>query len=351
MEYIFHSRSHAREYDKLNHELQDLQLVIDEWISLRGPLDDLLAEYDRKKQQLDELSNTMNRHKKAVNVSLSQVFKDTCSKYFFRKVKGVPGSIRQMYDNSHELVSTDTGVLDICTQFYEQLFHEEQTPSCWLSNYSTPAEGNVLSDDEQAMLAQGITKEDLEYSLAHMKRGKSPGLDGLTVEFYCRFWPVVGNLVIDSINEVQELGSFTPHQRTGILKLLPKPHKDPRIVRNLRLIMLLNMDYKLFTKVLSDRLKVVLPSIVHSDQNGFMKNRFLGNNMLDVYALIAIAAEERNDNMVLLSLDIEKAFDSVRWTYLHTVLWNFGFPEQFLQWVALMHQNASVQILNNGHLS
>ena len=77
----------------------------------------------------------------------------------------------------------------------------------------------------------------------------------------------------------------------------------------------------------------------------------MGNNVLDVYALIALTEETDNDDMVLLSLDIEKAFHSVKWDFLHTVLWGFGFLEEFLNWILLTHQNAYVQILNNGHLS
>ena len=120
----------------------------------------------------------------------------------------------------------------------------------------------------------------------------------------------------------------------------------------MRPITLLNVDYKLFTKVLGDCVKVVLPDIINTDQNGFIKCRFLGNNILDLYALIAIAKERQDEeDMILLSLDIEKAFDSVYWDHLATVLWGFGFPQEFIDWVALTQQNAHIQISNNGWLS
>ena len=215
----------------------------------------------------------------------------------------------------------------------------------------TPPNTSILTAEQRTDLAAPITKADLEYSLAHMKKGVSPGVDRLTVEFYRRFWPIVGDLVIQSLDEVQEWKAFSRSQRKGILKLLPKPRKDPRFVKCLRPITLLNVDYKLFTKVLADRTKVVLPTIVHTDQNGFIKNRFLGNSVLDVYSLMALADQMGNNDMVLLSLDIEKAFDSVRWDFLRTVLWSFGFPDEYLSWIELTHQNAFVQIANNGHLS
>ena len=114
---------------------------------------------------------------------------------------------------------------------------------------------------------------------------------------------------------------------------------------------MLNVDYKLFTKVLGDHVKNVLPSLIHTDQNGFVKNRYLGNNVLDVYSLIALAEDSQDDNYTLLSLDIEKAFDSVNWDFIRATLWAFGFPEEFIDWVFLTQQDAYVNILNNGHLS
>ena len=133
----------------------------------------------------------------------------------------------------------------------------------------------------------------------------------MTVAFYLRFWPVIGDLVFESIAYAQEVRMFTSFQRMGVLKLLPKPCKDPRFITNLCPITLLNLDYKLFTKTLADRIKIVLPTLLHADQNGFVKGRFMGNNILDIYALMVMVEELDTDDMVLLLLDIHKAFDSV----------------------------------------
>ena len=109
-----------------------------------------------------------------------------------------------------------------------------------------------MDDTDHQNLRADITKEDLEFALKAMKTSKSPGADGLTVSFYRKYWLIIGDLVFDSITYAQEIGSFSTHQQLGILKLLPKVHKDPRYIKNLRPITLLNVDYKLFTKVLAD---------------------------------------------------------------------------------------------------
>ena len=350
IEYLSVGNRKRRNYCSLALEVNELQAIVDEWIVNDGPLEDILQELSVKNEKLDLVYADLNKHKKQFNIKRSQIFSNTCSKYFFRKVKGIPGSLRHLFSNDDVLVSTDYEILEICCEFYDNLYTPINTPACNLSNYSTPPQGCYLTDEERQMLSSDITKEDLEYALKSMKLGKSPGVDGLTVAFYHRFWPVIGNLVFNSIMHAQKEGHFTIQQRRGILKLLPKPRWDPHYIKNLRPITLVNVDYKLFTKVLGDRIKNVLLSLIHMDQNGFVQNRYLGNNVLDVYSLIALAEESRDDNYALLSLDIEKAFDSVNWSFIRTTLWAFGFPEEFIEWISLTQQDAYVNILNNGHL-
>ena len=72
--------------------------------------------------------------------------------------------------------------------------------------------------------------------------------------------------------------------------------------------------------------------------------------MLDLYA-IAVNAIETDENVLAISLDIEKAFDSVNWEFLHKLLHAYGFPEQYVQWIKLMHNRKELHIFNNGHSS
>ena len=350
-EYISCSKVHLKEYRQLSSELEDLQGILDEWIDLEGPTEELATEIAQKTDELLKLKETITQPQKTQNIVRSQVFEDTCSKYFFKKVTGIAGSLRQVFDQCDHLVSSDADILQQCFAFYVDLYAQANSPTCQLSNYTMPPPQRTLTQEQCEALAAPITKDDVEYSLCHMNKNKSPGCDGLTTTFYLRFWPVIGDLVFDSIAYAQEVRMFTSFQRMGVLKLLPKPCKDPRFITNLRPITLLNLDYKLFTKTLADRVKVVLPMLLHADQNGFVKGRFMGNNILDIYALMAMAEELDTDDMVLLSLDIHKAFDSVQWDFLKVVLWGFGFPVEFLDWVSLTQQNAQVQILNNGHWS
>ena len=81
-----------------------------------------------------------------------------------------------------------------------------------------------------------------------MKNKKSPGSDGISVEFYKLFWNDVKEFYINSINYFFQTGSLTDLQQQSIITLLPKQNEDITSLENWRPISLLNVDYKIATK-------------------------------------------------------------------------------------------------------
>ena len=92
-------------------------------------MDELLEEIEKKQTELEQLEKVINTPKKITNIKPAQVFKATCSKYFFRKVQGIPGSRRQLFDNTGSLVCTDSGILVLCSDYYQKLFTRGDSPS------------------------------------------------------------------------------------------------------------------------------------------------------------------------------------------------------------------------------
>ena len=182
-----------------------------------------------------------------------------------------------------------------------------------------------------------------------MKKNSAPGFDGFMVPFYLSFWDHVGDFVFNSINHAYNARHFTLDQRRGVIKMLPTRNKNPTKVANLRPITLLCVEYKILTKALTLCLKEILPRLIHTDQTGFVANRFLGSNVIDVQTLLNMLDKE--GNYAIISLDITKAFDTVDWLFINTILQAYGFPEYFIQWIQITHQNAELCVLNNGHLS
>ena len=72
----------------------------------------------------------------------------------------------------------------------------------------------------------------------------------------------------------------------SVTSLLDKPGKDPLSLLNWRPLSFLNNDFKILDKIIANRLKFVLPDIIHSDQFGFMKNRQISDNLMDLLSII-----------------------------------------------------------------
>ena len=108
-----------------------------------------------------------------------------------------------------------------------------------------------------------------------MANNKSPGSDGYPIEFYKMFWNQIGNILVKSLNFSFNNGQLSDSQRRGIISLIPKEGKDELLLKNWRPISLLNVDYKIATKVIANRMKNVLVSVISNDQTVFLPNRYI----------------------------------------------------------------------------
>ena len=114
-----------------------------------------------------------------------------------------------------------------------------------------------------------------------METGKTPGSDGLPVEFYKVFWKDISKPLIRALNFSYDMGCLSIIQRRGIIKLIPKRDTEPHYIKNWRPLTLLNCDYKLAAKSIANRLKNVRLSIIiiSYDQTGIIKGRLIGENI------------------------------------------------------------------------
>ena len=138
-------------------------------------------------------------------------------------------------------------------------------------------------------------------------------------------------------------------QKIGVISLIYNKN-DPLSLDNYRPITLLNYDVKLLAYALAQRLKPLLHKLVHSDQKGYIKNRYIGFNIRQIQDAIDYSENLKIDGAVLF-LDFSKAFDSLEWIFMFETLKKFGFKESFLKWIQLMYSDIKGCITNNGWVS
>ena len=144
-------------------------------------------------------------------------------------------------------------------------------------------------------------------------------------------------------------GSLGDKINQGLIKLLPKDG-DKLQVKNWRPITLLNISYKVIAKLLANRIAKVLDSIISVTQTGFIKGRFILENLVTSWEAMHWAKVD-NQNSAMILLDFEKAYDRIEWHFVIAMLKQFGFPDYFCQWVNILFKDSNTCIEINGETS
>jgi len=260
-------------------------------------------------------------------------------------------TMNKLITDGGEVITNQSEILKKQAEYYERLYSDKSVLSDEeIYDYLRDVKIQSLSDTQRLMCNGSLSYDECEQSLLHMKKGKSPGNDGLSVEFYQTFWKHIGELMVDSINKSYEMGQLTASQCQAVIVLLDKG-KDRTLLKNWRPISLLNVDYKIASKAVAERLKKMLPDIVNQDQVGYVTGRNITDNIRTVLDILEYTDYE-NISGILINIDFEKAFDSVGWRFIEIVLLEkYKFDMSFVKWIQTFYNGASSCVYNNGFTS
>ena len=113
---------------------------------------------------------------------------------------------------------------------------------------------------------------------------------------------------------------------------------------------MLNVDAKIMAKVIAARIKEVLPNVIHSNQTGYVKDRYIGETVRSIFDIMEFTDAE-NIPGLLIFIDFQKAFDTLEWDFLLKCLEAFNFGHDFIHWVRLFYKNIQSCVINNGTAS
>ena len=164
------------------------------------------------------------------------------------------------------------------------------------------------------------------------------------------FWIKLQKVIELLLTQIMKQNKLHESARRGIISLIPKKDRDPLYVKKWRPIILLNVDYKLFSKILASRLRNILDSIIHSDQTSFMSGRSITQNLRKIYDTISYVQKQKLDALII-SIDFEKAFDRLEYKSLYSALLAFGVPIKFVQCVETLFTDLKLATLNGGFFS
>nr|XP_013770481.1 PREDICTED: uncharacterized protein LOC102205492 [Pundamilia nyererei] len=220
--------------------------------------------------------------------------------------------------------------------FYTDLFSAD---GCDVDSASDLLQGlHLLSPGDLDVLNRDMTLDELSAAVSQKASGKAPGIDGLPSGFFKHFWSLLGRDLLDVFKECFVGGILAASCRRAVISLIPKKG-DLTLLRNWRPAALLCADYKILSKVLSNRLKMVIDLLIGLDQSYCIPDQSVIDNlflMRDVFDI----CEVYNAKVGIVSLDQEKAFDRVDHDFLFSTLETFGVGRGFLTWVKLLYSDA-----------
>ena len=165
-----------------------------------------------------------------------------------------------------------------------------------------------MEAEDAINLERDITIEEIKSTIKNIKMGKSPGPDGYTSLYYKRFGEILIPYFQDYMNSVGGGLGIREESLGAHITLIGKEGKDLTICTSYRPICLINVDIKIYAKILAERIKPLMAGLIDKDQAGFVPGRETRDNILRGHFLIQKAKQSKTPVM-FMSLDAEKAFD------------------------------------------
>jgi hypothetical protein len=179
---------------------------------------------------------------------------------------------------------------------------------------------------------------------------KSLGPDGFSACFYQHNWATVHPEVCSAILHFLNTGNMDARINTTHIALIPKK-LSPASIMDFRPISLCNVIYKLISKVLANRLKVVLPDIISPTQSAFLPGRLITDNIFATYETMHSMQTRMwsKTGYIGLKLDMSKAYDRVEWEFLEATMRRLGFDEKWVNLVMTCVQTVTYSVVVNGN--
>jgi hypothetical protein len=324
-----------------------------EKLSLSSTIDDLEAiaevrpltthEIDLKSQLNAKLAGLLREEElKWYQRSKSQFLLegDSNTRYFHSVANG-----RHRKKLIHSLVQEE-GVIEgheqlksYITMFYKGLFGTPEESDISMDESRTDDIPQV-SPQENAILTSPYSEEEIRKAVFQMEHNKAPGPDGFPAEFYQSFWDIIKVDLLELFSELHKGQLDLFRINFGEIILLPKVIDAERI-QQYRPICLLNVCFKIFTKVATIRLNSVADQVVLPSQTAFMQGRYILDGVVTLHETIH-EMHRKKLNGVILKIDFEKAYDKVKWSFLQQTLRMKGFSDE---WRALINNFVFEEVL------
>ncbi|XP_059663891.1 uncharacterized protein LOC132309616 [Cornus florida] len=257
-----------------------------------------------------------------------------------------PGNI-ELRQQERDLLLTYSSL----SKVEEQLFQQKSRVK-WLAlglNSLSPFISKSVNTEFHDILCSIPTDVEIMNCMFSIKSKKSPGLDGYNSFFFKKAWSIVGRDVTLAIRDFFQFGKIFKQVNATYLALIPKV-PNPSSPSEYRPITCCSVLYKCISKLIVNKLKPIMPTLIDKAQNAFVSGRKIGDNIILAQELLRGYHRDLNPPRCTLKVDLIKAYDTLSWQFILDVLQLMQFPPIFISWIKACISTASFSICINGEL-
>lgn len=207
--------------------------------------------------------------------------------------------------------------------------------------------GPILSGADQEFLLQPVLHADIDEAIKAINPDKAPGLDGFNACFFQKTWSIVKDDIYDAVFEFFKTGKLIKQWSSTTITLVPKV-QHPSYVKEYRPIACCTVLYKIISKILTKRIAGVIGKVVNDAQSGFIPGKQIKDNILLATELIKNYSHKFLSPRCMIKVDLKKAYDSIEWPFLETMMYELGFPPQFVTWIMACVTSVNYCVLIDG---
>ena len=237
--------------------------------------------------------------------------------------------IKRLKDNNNAWVEGNENLKPLIFYYFRNLF-------LWVAalideallNTVKPVVTGLMND----LLIALYVREEVRKTLFQIGDMKAPSPDGLHASFFKRFWHIVGEELTHEVLQAINTRKI-PNGRNDTNVVLTPKVDNPKLITQFRPISLCNVEYKIISKMLANRLKKILPELISPTHSAFVPGRLITDNVLIAYECFhSIKKRTHGSNGIcVVKLDMLKAYDRVEWDFLRQMMMRLRFHTQWIE--------------------
>ncbi|XP_056688055.1 uncharacterized protein [Spinacia oleracea] len=273
---------------------------------------------------------------------------DSNSKFFFNAMKErhAKNSIDILYDSQGVKLTKSEDIKKEISTFYHDLIGSTAS-SLEGIDMSVVRKGKQLSADSAQALVHPVTTLEIDLALKGIDINKAPALDGFNSQFFISTWDILKEDIYRAVQEFFATGRMLKQINNTTVTLIPKVQNATNI-KDFRPIACCSVVYKLISKILTHRMQSVIGEVVNNAQAGFIPGRNIADNILLATELVKCYSRKHISPRCMIKVDLKKAYDSLEWPFLKSMMQELGFSDLFIKWVMQCLSTVSYSILVNG---